>query len=299
MMSNPMIRKLGISFSPCGFLTPFHLGVASELRDLKLLLPSTVLAGASGGALAAVGAALDIPHEKGIDACVRVARICDKHGTRKILRKAFDEVVGWLVPVHSHVQVNNRPSPCIVSYRQVTPFQQSVHVHQFESTDDLFDVLRASCNIPFYFNGTLGVPVRKGMGCDGFFANDFHRMGCPRTFAEKELMSVPFKVAARALRSDMKRSSPGKVDIITPLLLSEEEWPFNSFENVYLALKPPSQRMIDKIKYIMGNTVTEKTSEDDNLDDFKIVYSYIFNTGVAATRRWAAANKDFVKSYKP
>ena len=54
--------NLGLSFSPAGLLTPFHLGVrwAFESDVLDLVLPSTPVAGASGGALTAVTCALDI-----------------------------------------------------------------------------------------------------------------------------------------------------------------------------------------------------------------------------------------------
>jgi hypothetical protein len=68
--------KLGVSFSPAGLLTPFHLGVAEELRRIGVLSPETTVAGSSGGALAAVCSALEIPSETSLAGCCEVARMC-------------------------------------------------------------------------------------------------------------------------------------------------------------------------------------------------------------------------------
>ena len=42
-----------VSFSGCGFLIPFHVGVLKALKKHDLLAEHTVFAGASGGALVA------------------------------------------------------------------------------------------------------------------------------------------------------------------------------------------------------------------------------------------------------
>ena len=55
--------KLGISFSPAGLLTPFHIGAIDELRSMGIIVPDTAVAGASGGALAAVVSALELESE--------------------------------------------------------------------------------------------------------------------------------------------------------------------------------------------------------------------------------------------
>lgn len=54
--------NLGVSFSPAGLLTPFHMGVryALESSQLDLITPHTPTGGASGGALTAITLALDI-----------------------------------------------------------------------------------------------------------------------------------------------------------------------------------------------------------------------------------------------
>lgn len=45
-MSDGIVRAgLGITFSPAGLLTPFHIGVCSALQQRGLLSQGTVLAG--------------------------------------------------------------------------------------------------------------------------------------------------------------------------------------------------------------------------------------------------------------
>jgi predicted patatin/cPLA2 family phospholipase len=43
-------------------------------------------------------------------------------------------------------------------------------VSEFQSREDLIQVLRASCTIPIYFSGYPAVTVRNTFGIDGFFA---------------------------------------------------------------------------------------------------------------------------------
>ena len=54
LLKLPAQQKLGVSFSPAGLLTPYHLGASYELQKMGILTASTSVSGASGGALAAV-----------------------------------------------------------------------------------------------------------------------------------------------------------------------------------------------------------------------------------------------------
>jgi len=63
------VADLGFSFSPAGLLFPYHLGVASVLREKRLLNDKVPLGGSSAGALVAALIGADIPIKKALDAC--------------------------------------------------------------------------------------------------------------------------------------------------------------------------------------------------------------------------------------
>ncbi|KAJ1389273.1 hypothetical protein B484DRAFT_439921, partial [Ochromonadaceae sp. CCMP2298] len=75
-----------------------------------------------------------------------------------------------VLPPDAHEILNNRASNCYIAYTEITPSLQPQFVYRFKDKADLISVLRASCNIPFYFNGnSLAVGVRGTKGVDGFF----------------------------------------------------------------------------------------------------------------------------------
>ena len=187
--------KVGVAFSPAGLLTPYHLGAASELARLNIIHPHTAISGASGGALAAVLSSLGtISSQDSLEACTYISERCRSVGyTRKTLRLALDQMLMDLLPTDAYEKLNQRPGNCTVAYREIFPTMTSHLVTEYQSNDDLIDVLRASCNIPFYFNGNSAtVAVRGHFAVDGFFAVERSRFGCPRTEATRELIICPF-----------------------------------------------------------------------------------------------------------
>ena len=185
--------KLGISFSPAGLLTPFHLGASAELRESQLLTDSVALAGSSGGALAAVCAGLDVDVFSSLEACSAIARRCRDLGHFGQLRPALDEQLYRILPQDAHTLLNTRAALTSVAYKQLFPSLVSHTVSAYTSKEDLIEVLRASCAIPVYFNGTPAVRVRDHYGIDGFFAVDRNRFGCPPTGAVLEIVVCPFR----------------------------------------------------------------------------------------------------------
>ena len=191
----PAAAKVGIAFSPAGLLTPYHLGAASELAKLNIIQSQTAISGASGGALAAVLSSLGtISSQDSLEACNYISERCRSVGyTRKTLRLALDTCLDDLLPADAFEKLNQRTAKCTVAYREIYPTLTSHLVSEYRSNDDLIDVLRASCNIPFYFNGnSVTVPVRGHFAVDGFFAVERSRFGCPRTEATRELIVCPF-----------------------------------------------------------------------------------------------------------
>lgn len=113
---SPMQQKLGISFSPAGLLTPYHLGASYELRRIGLLTSSTSLSGASGGALAAVTSALKISHTDSLAACEYIAERCRTEGTRYTLKVALNQVLEDILPSDSAFILNKRDAKCSLAY---------------------------------------------------------------------------------------------------------------------------------------------------------------------------------------
>ena len=178
--------------------TAYHLGVSAELRNLNILQPTTTVSGASGGALAAVLAALDgkVADADSLSACTYIAERCRSEGTLGVLRLALDQCLLDLLPKDVHVQLNTRPARAVVAYTQLAGVRSIPHIiDSFHDKEDLIDCLRASCNIPFYFAApSLTVPVRGHSAIDGFFASERSRFGCPSTGAtQHELIICPFR----------------------------------------------------------------------------------------------------------
>ena len=117
----------------------------------------------SGGALAAITTALEVDPKKILQYCSYIARRCRDDGPRLTLRTALDEVLDEVIQDESIVTLNSRLSSCFVAYFELFPGFKAHFVSKFTSKVDLIDVLRASCNIPFYFNGNAPcVGVRGG-----------------------------------------------------------------------------------------------------------------------------------------
>jgi hypothetical protein len=109
-------QNLGISFSPAGLLTPYHLGASYELKKIGLLTSSTSVTGASGGALAAVTSALNIDHIDGLAACEYIAERCRAEGTRYTLKVALVKVLEDLLPLESAQILSARDAKCSLAY---------------------------------------------------------------------------------------------------------------------------------------------------------------------------------------
>ena len=100
--------------------------------------------------MAAVTAALNIKSLDCQTAAEYIAERCRDEGTRGTLRTALDVVLDDLLPYNSAELLNQRPANCIISYCEIYPNLKPQFVSEFSNKEDLTDVLRASCCIPFY-----------------------------------------------------------------------------------------------------------------------------------------------------
>ena len=137
-----MLKSIGVSFSPAGLLTPFHVGVSQYLQEIDIITQSTHVSGSSGGALAAACTGLGISSQDTILATCSIAKRCRDLGNYGTLRSALDLALEEILPQDAHTQLNNRSGDVCIAYRQCFPEWKSQLVDEFEDRDDLIDVLR-------------------------------------------------------------------------------------------------------------------------------------------------------------
>lgn len=272
--------EIGVSFSPAGMLATFHLGVSAELQRLGIITRKCALAGSSGGAVAALTTALQTCDVESpispLESSLFVARQCRDLGPRRTLRIALDEVLETSLPADVHAILQRRGAPVTIAFTALWRHPRGVLVSEFTSKHDLMDCIRASCNIPFYFNGNSMWVKARGMCCiDGIFATDMSRFGCPQTGAvSKEILVTPFRT--RHIHLNPWKTHPAgsalKYSIISPDLLDKEHWPFSAQDSVRLALgmhsstQPPSLHLSD--------------------EELERLYRFVYTAGQEAARRW-------------
>ncbi|KAF1788644.1 Acyl transferase/acyl hydrolase/lysophospholipase [Phytophthora cactorum] len=141
--ASPTARNF--SFSGCGFLIPYHLGVAQGLQDAGCIQDSSNLA---------ANASMRDIHEE----TKAMARLCHSHGTiwklEERLRAIFHTKFGDL-PVKTLAQ------RLTIATEKMWPARVMVLTDDFHSTDDLCDALIASCYIPWYL-AKRGTSVFRG-----------------------------------------------------------------------------------------------------------------------------------------
>ncbi|KAH7643327.1 patatin-like phospholipase domain-containing protein 2 isoform x1 [Dermatophagoides farinae] len=142
-------KKLSFSFSGCGFLGPYHLGVASCLLKNKLISPDTKFLGASAGSLVAACLACDIPPDEIIGDFIYLAVhvILEKldKSSLNINRLLYDRLKLKL-PNDAHIRANGR---LYISVTRISDLK-NVIINQFKSKKELIKALQCSCFIPLW-----------------------------------------------------------------------------------------------------------------------------------------------------
>ena len=264
----------GVSFSPAGLLTPFHLGVAQTLKDAGVIDQQTVLSGASGGALASVLTALDTPKLESLEACKNIAVKCRDLGTFKTLRQSLDEELDIIITAEAVDKINDRPGKVAIAYLDVLPRIKSNLVSAFEDAEHLKQTLRASCCIPIYFSGFPAVRVNQkrstSYAVDGFFAVNRSRFGCPATGAKIEIIVCPFDPLTVGLKPTCKNTI---TKIIAP---NNVNWS-NTKDMLALALAPPTGRSLGQVNN------SRSLATDSEIYD---VYNGLYESGEACANEF-------------
>jgi hypothetical protein len=213
------------SFSGCGFLIPYHLGVAQGLQDAGYIQPSSKFAGASGGAIAALSLAANASMRDILEETKAMARLCHSHGTvwklEERLRAIFHTKFGD-VPVETLAQ------RLTIASEKMWPARALVLTDDFPSSDDLCDALIASCYIPWYL-------AKRGTSV---FRGEYHVDGGLLTLVPE----VPGYTKVCAFHAHMLRRDDYE---ISPSI--DSEFPYTIVQLARFALFPPEIQVLDEL----------------------------------------------------
>jgi len=174
---------MNLSFAGCGFLGVYHLGVAACLSSHapQFLKNVTAFAGASAGSLVAAVLATSAPLNKCSDYVIDLTHDARRHPLGPF-NPQFD-LVGNLrrglelhLPSNSHRVCSGRLFVSVTSLKD----RKNVIISEFDSKEELIQVLLASCYIPFYAGLTF--PQFKGQKwVDGGLSDNLPRLPFGRT----------------------------------------------------------------------------------------------------------------------
>eukprot|EP00752_Nemacystus_decipiens_P001446 g1423.t1 len=233
--------KIGFSFTPGGLLFPYHLGVAKCLEIEGFLASDTPLAGSSAGALAAavVGCGLDIDTASELSSAV--FDDCRTGGTAFRLKEVVKEALEGALPSNAHEIMNNREGAVTVGVTQLFPKPKGVFVSEFESREDLIEVLLGSCHVPFWFSARPYMQVRGKATVDGFFGVPRAQFGAPDIPTADEVVRV---TVFPTTSIEMQSEKPG--DLISPDLLDRYQ-SGRFMELLNYALNPANEYVMEEI----------------------------------------------------
>jgi len=235
---------IGFSYSVAGLLFPFQAGVTHKLIELNILLPSTPLNGASGGALAAACAASSpaVTTEDAMASSLRIATRCTIEGSFLNLERILRDELETMCTNEMVNAINSRSGSVEFLWTSILPkWKPTLSGQPFDSPEDLINVLSASCHIPLYSSiSPITTAVQKEgeekvWGMDGFLSAP-STLGClPVRGADKTVFCTPFASLLDTVSSTATNTNSQGL-VIAPLA---EEIPFTPKEYVALALGRP------------------------------------------------------------
>lgn len=183
-------QDLNLTFSGCGFLGIYHLGVVSCLKENAPALLKRVkcYGGASAGSFAAIALLLDLNVSDSAEFVIRLAKrahsltlgpLHPSFNVVRTLRRSFERIL----PENAHELASGRLH---ISLTRVSDLK-NVIVSEFFSKEDLVEALLASSYVPFY-SGILPARFRGRYYVDGGISDNL-----PQHFKEGETITVsPF-----------------------------------------------------------------------------------------------------------
>ncbi|XP_055346269.1 patatin-like phospholipase domain-containing protein 2 [Paramacrobiotus metropolitanus] len=144
-------KKVTLSFSGCGFLGIYHVGVASCFREFEEYFEVEKIAGASAGAIAAASYLCGVCLGQATTDVLNIARaaraspvgpLSPRFNLVKIIRNGLQKVL----PENAHKICSGRLSISLTRCHD----RKNRMVTEFASKDDLIQVLICSSFVPFY-----------------------------------------------------------------------------------------------------------------------------------------------------
>lgn len=151
MFKSDQNKPISFSFSGCGFLGLYHVGVASCLREYAPISPNTRIGGASAGALAAMAMVCNLPLGESTSEILQVAikarsrALGPFHPSFDVNKIIYDGLVKTL-PDDAHLRANGR---LFISVTRISD-GQNVIIDQFKSKEELIKAIQCSCFIPLW-----------------------------------------------------------------------------------------------------------------------------------------------------
>ncbi|EDO40337.1 predicted protein [Nematostella vectensis] len=182
--------NFNLTFSGCGFLGIYHLGVVSCMKDNapSFLAKVKCFGGASAGSFASTALLMDLNIAESSEFVLRLAKrartltLGPLHPNFRILqtlRRSFEKIL----PENAHELASGRLH---ISLTRVSDFTNLI-VSEFHSKEDLIEALMASSHVPFY-SGILPAKFRGTYYIDGGLSDNL-----PQHFTEGETITVsPF-----------------------------------------------------------------------------------------------------------
>jgi hypothetical protein len=226
----PSLNDIGFGFSAGGLLFPYYVGLASGLKEAKILVDGTKVAGASAGSLIAALCKSGVPESVLVEATLELAANCRTKGTVTRLRSVLKDTLKDALPQDIHLRCNG---VCYIAVTRVspgaTPWLKSDLVSQFQSRDHLIEALLTSCHVPFWLDGNAMTTFEEGLAMDGGLT----------AFIPVPPVKNPIRVACFPRRS--LGSTFGKIAIAPDAF---EEFPYTMTELITLALNPGSDEQL-------------------------------------------------------
>ncbi|XP_063914558.1 patatin-like phospholipase domain-containing protein 2 isoform X3 [Zophobas morio] len=163
---------MNLSFAGCGFLGIYHVGVACCFRKYAPHLCLNKISGASAGAIAACCLLLDLPLGETTSDVLRVAIEARKRSLGPFnpsfnIHNLLLEGLEKFLPDDAHVRVSGKLHVSLTRVRD----GKNVIVSQFDSREELIQVLLASAFIPI-FSGILPPKFKGVRYMDGGYSDN-------------------------------------------------------------------------------------------------------------------------------
>lgn len=233
--SSSALKNPSFGFSGCGWLLPYHLGVIHLLRERGLINKDSVVAGSSGGSIAATIV------KSGL--CAREAmKIVSDLGSNEEFKADMDVgirkfVLDLLPSEDFYLQCNDK---LYITVTQLHPefTRRATLVSKFSSNCDLVSAISTSCFIPLWTNRRLTTNFRGAKAIDGGVFAFMPPVGQVTVTPLPRLFSI-----IQATKKKDKR----KIASISPLLLPEDHQVFNETKLAYWGLNVPASDVLQQL----------------------------------------------------